>query len=122
MNKRQLKTYERLLNKKIDSLIGKADSAVGGMSTERETFPDPTDQAAMEAERNFMLRVRDRERKLILKARSALARIESGNYGYCDRCGEQISDRRLKARPEATMCIECKRELEDRERQARLMR
>lgn len=122
MNKRNLQHFEGLLNNKIQSLIGKAGSTVGGMAGSETTFPDPTDRASMESDRNFMLRVRDRERKLILKARQALSRIQGGTYGYCDTCGEPISEARLNARPEAEVCIECKKETEDREKTARLLR
>ncbi len=54
-------------------------------------FPDPTDRATLETDRNFTLRIRDRERKLISKIREALDRIDAGTYGYCDLCGGEIS-------------------------------
>jgi len=81
---------------------------VSGMTGEMANFPDPTDRASLEADRNFMLRIRDRERKLILKIRDALERIDNGTYGICESCGEDISIKRLKARPVTTQCIECK--------------
>ena len=55
-----------------------------------------------------MLRIRDRESKLILKVKKALARIETGTFGICESCGEDISFDRLKARPVTTQCIDCK--------------
>jgi DnaK suppressor protein len=54
------------------------------------------------------LRNRDRERKLIKKIDETLGRIESGDYGYCDKCGVEIGIKRLEARPTATLCIDCK--------------
>jgi DnaK suppressor protein len=63
-----------------------------------------------------MLRIRDRERKLILKIREALQRIEDGNFGICELCGDDIGIDRLKARPVTTLCIECKRKQEAGER------
>ena len=121
MNKRKLKHFEGLLTNKIEALIGKAGQSVRGMSGEENTaFPDPTDRASLESDRNFVLRIRDRERKLILKAREALTRIKNGSYGYCDYCGNPIKATRLEARPEATLCIECKTEMEQRERQSKL--
>jgi DnaK suppressor protein len=78
------------------------------MTGEIAKFPDPTDRAALEADRNFMLRIRDRERKLIAKIRGALERIDNETYGICDTCGSDISIKRLKARPVTTQCIDCK--------------
>ena len=69
----------------------------------------------MESDRNFTLRIRDRERKLIGKIREALERIDEGTFGTCDDCGEDISVKRLKARPVTTQCIDCKTEEEARE-------
>ncbi|MPM70766.1 RNA polymerase-binding transcription factor DksA [bioreactor metagenome] len=54
------------------------------------------------------LRNRDRERKLIKKIDETLGRIESGDYGFCDKCGVEIGIKRLEARPTATLCIDCK--------------
>jgi DnaK suppressor protein len=78
------------------------------MTTPKENFPDPTDRASLESDRNFMLRIRDRESKLIKKIKKALARIENGTFGICEKCGEDISKERLKARPVTTQCIDCK--------------
>ena len=78
------------------------------MTTPKENFPDPTDRASLEADRNFMLRIRDRENKLIKKIKKALDRIETGSFGVCEKCGEDISVKRLKARPVTTLCIACK--------------
>jgi DnaK suppressor protein len=78
------------------------------MTSQKENFPDPTDRASHEANRNFMLRIRDREHKLINKIKSALDRIDSGTYGICETCEEYISVERLKARPVTTQCIDCK--------------
>jgi DnaK suppressor protein len=85
------------------------------MTDEKVSFPDPTDRAAMEADRNFLLRIRDRERRLIVKIREALDRIDKGTYGICEACGDDISIKRLKARPVTTQCIECKTREEARE-------
>jgi DnaK suppressor protein len=82
------------------------------MTDFKETFPDPTDRASLESDRNFMLRIRGRERRLLLKIEEALERIEDGSFGSCERCGEDISEERLKARPVTTHCIECKKKEE----------
>jgi len=81
-----------------------------------ENYPDPTDRASLESERNFELRIRDRERKLIGKIKDALDRIEDGSFGICDDCGEDIGEERLKARPVTTLCIDCKTKQEKDER------
>jgi len=79
-------------------------------------FPDPTDQATMETDRSFELRIKDRERKLIKKIDQALSRIKNGEYGVCDDCGGDIRPKRLAARPVTTLCIECKNAQEQGER------
>jgi DnaK suppressor protein len=71
-------------------------------------FPDLGDQATAEMDRNFMLRLRGRERKLLKKIDEAIERIDQHVFGICDRCGDEIDIRRLEARPVTTMCIECK--------------
>jgi len=84
---------------------------------ERErNHPDLTDRATSEADHAIELRARDRQRKLIAKIDSALARIEDGSYGYCEETGEPIGVRRLEARPIATLSIEAQERHERRER------
>ncbi len=70
----------------------------------------------MESDRNFELRIRDRERRLIGKIRDALLRIDDGTFGECESCEETIGMARLKARPVTTLCIDCKTEQERQER------
>jgi len=59
------------------------------MTTHNGNLPDPTDRATLESDRNFTLRIRDRERKLIGKIKEALERIDTGTYGVCESCGEE---------------------------------
>jgi DnaK suppressor protein len=108
MKKKDIEFFKKLLTQRLENLLAEASETVSGMTGEVANFPDPTDRAALEADRNFMLRIRDRERKLILKIRAALERIENGTYGVCDSCGEDITVKRLKARPVTTQCIDCK--------------
>jgi DnaK suppressor protein len=100
----------------LDELLGEANRTVTGMTEEKTNLPDPSDRATLESDRNFTLRIRDRERKLISKIREALERIEAGTYGICEECGEDISEQRLKARPVTTLCIECKKRQENEEK------
>jgi DnaK suppressor protein len=95
--------------------------ANAGETTEhlRETVlvPDPADRATIEEEHALELRTRDRERKLIKKVQQALARIDSGEYGYCEETGEPIGLKRLLARPTATLSLEAQQRRELRQRQ-----
>jgi len=116
LNQRQLKTFEKSLMLWRKELLGEAERTVTGMHSGIENFPDPTDRASLEADRNATLRIRDRERKLIAKIDSALQRIGDGTYGLCTECGQPISIERLKARPVTTLCIECKAAQEAEER------
>ena len=109
MNKRKLRQYRKLLEQSLERLVEEASETLNGMSAEKALFPDPTDRAALESNRNFLLRIRDRERKLLVKIQEALNRIDDGTFGTCQECGEDISESRLKARPVATLCVECKR-------------
>lgn len=114
MNKRKRGQYKKLLERMLTGLVEEASQTLNGMSAEKALFPDPTDRASLESDRNFLLRIRDRERKLILKIQEALKRIDEGTFGICQECGEEISESRLKARPVATLCVECKR-MQERE-------
>ena len=120
MRERELKHFQTLLNEKLEELLKEADRTVDGMTDAKaENFPDPTDRASLESNRNFTLRIRDRERKLIVKIKEALGRIDDGSYGKCEECGENIGRERLEARPVTTLCIDCKSLQEARERQLR---
>jgi DnaK suppressor protein len=117
MRERELKHFQNLLQEKLDELLKEADRTVDGMTDAKaENFPDPTDRASLESNRNFTLRIRDRERKLIVKIKEALARIDDGSYGKCEECGEKIGRERLEARPVTTLCIDCKSLQEVQER------
>jgi DnaK suppressor protein len=108
MNKKDKEFFKNYLTERLAELINQAGNTVSGMTETKENFPDPTDRAALEADRNFMLRIRDREAKLIKKIKAALDRIEKDTFGICESCGEDITIKRLKARPVTTQCIDCK--------------
>lgn len=116
MNKKNIKEFKILLQQRLDELIGEAHSTVSDLIEGEDNFPDPTDRATAESDRNFMLRIRDRERKLIFKIREAMQRIEDGSFGECDNCGDDIGVKRLLARPVTTLCIDCKTEMESIEK------
>lgn len=108
MKKEDIEYFRVLLSRRLEDLLKQADMTVSGMTVPKENFPDPTDRASLEADRNFMLRIRDRESKLIKKIKKTLERIDNGTFGICDKCGEEINIERLKARPVTTQCIDCK--------------
>ena len=117
MNARQLDHFSAILRQWKTQLMEEVDRTVNHMQDEATNFPDPADRASQEEEFSLELRARDRERKLIKKIEGTLARIEEGDYGYCDGCGVEIGIRRLEARPTATMCIDCKTVAEMKEKQ-----
>ncbi|MBI4826102.1 MAG: RNA polymerase-binding protein DksA [Nitrospirae bacterium] len=79
-------------------------------------YPDMGDQATAETDRNFMLRLRDRDRGLLKKIDQTIERIKTKTYGFCEACGEEIGIKRLQARPVTTLCVDCKTEQEEEER------
>lgn len=117
MKAKELKLYKDLLLQRVDNLVGSAGETLDTMSKGDDSFPDPIDRAMSESNRSIELRERDRERKLIQKIKKAIQRTEDGSYGVCDECGEEISESRLKARPETILCINCKEEQEKVEKQ-----
>ena len=119
MRKRDLNAFRKLLHERRQELIAEASRTVDGMVENREQFPDPTDRASLEDNRNLTLRIRDRERKLISKIDEALGRIEDGSYGKCEECSADIGIQRLRARPVTTLCIDCKSLQEAQERKLR---
>lgn len=118
MKKKDVEFFRSFLNQRIAELRSEAGKTVETMDDD-ENFPDPSDRATMESNRNSILLIRDRERKLIFKMQEALQRLDAGEYGICEECGEGIGIERLKARPVTTLCIECKSRQEIAERKAK---
>ncbi len=116
MEPERLEFFRKILESRLNALLGGARATMTEMIEGDEAFADPTDRAAAESDRAFLLRIRDRERKLIAKIQEALRRIDDGTYGICETCGEEIGQKRLEARPVTTQCIDCKSEAEQRER------
>ncbi|MFH0824729.1 MAG: RNA polymerase-binding protein DksA [Pseudomonadota bacterium] len=113
-----LEYFQGILQKQLDDLVRGAGRTVEEMNIPdgKGSFPDPTDRASLESDRNFELRIRDRERKLISKIRKTLEKIEDGTFGVCESCGELIEFKRLEARPVTSHCIECKKSEEEEEK------
>lgn len=112
----KMKAYKTMLQQKINELLSEAGKTVSEMTNGKENYPDPNDRASLESDRNFELRIRDRERKLIMKMQEAIKRIDDGTFGVCEVCGGPISEKRLIARPVTTLCIDCKTKQEKMEK------
>lgn len=117
MNPRQLAYFREILENQKRGLGQDIERTVQTMQDEATIFADPNDRATQESDMALELRNRDRERKLIKKINETIAHIESGEYGYCEKCGVEIGLKRLEARPTATLCIDCKTLDELREKQ-----
>ena len=116
MDADKLEYFKEILLEEMRVLREEAGKTVSEMTSDTTNFPDPNDRATQESDRNFELRIRDRERKLINKIKEALERIETGTFGICEVCEEEISEARLKARPVTTLCIDCKMDQEQKEK------
>ena len=116
MSAAQLAFFRAKLIQERDELLDSAHRTTLHLQ-EFESTPDPSDRASLEEDHTLELRVRDRERKLIKKIDETLSSIESGDYGFCNKCGVEIGIKRLEARPTATLCIDCKTLDEMKERQ-----
>nr|WP_262407822.1 RNA polymerase-binding protein DksA [Psittacicella hinzii] len=118
MNSRQLKHIKDIILATKESLLKQLDETKEAWREENGNYADEVDQADHESDFAITLRNRDRERRLILKLDKTLTRIENDpDFGYCDKCGDEIGMRRLEARPTAELCINCKSKSEIHERQ-----
>jgi len=114
---RELAKIRQELEQQRKTLLNEAGVIIGqGLMIGSENLPDLGDQATAMADQNFMLRLKEREQKLLKKIDEALDRITQGTFGICESCGGEISFKRLKARPVTTLCIECKTKQEEDEK------
>lgn len=116
MDQKEQDKFKILLEEKRDNLLKEAERSLSELTDQHGNIPDPNDRASAESGRNFELRIRNRERKLLEKIEEAIQRIEDGEYGECDDCGELIGLKRLEARPVTTLCIDCKTRQETEEK------
>jgi DnaK suppressor protein len=112
MNDKQLDFFRARLQKQKDDLLSNAGETTEHLREDTSIVPDPADRATIEEEHALELRTRDRERKLLKKIEQSLARLDSGDYGYCDETGEPIGLARLIARPTATLSLEAQQRRE----------
>jgi len=116
MNDKQIEFFKSRLSALKEDLLSNAGETTEHLREDTTIVPDPADRATIEEEHALELRTRDRERKLLRKISQSLARIDSGEYGYCEETGEPIGLGRLLARPTATLSLEAqqRRELKQR--------
>ncbi len=110
---------EEIKKKLLDEkkiLLKQASKTLSGLHATQEAQPDFGDRSSAEMEQNFILKLRDRDRKYIQKIDATLERLETGKYGVCDKCDSDIGEKRLMARPTVSLCIKCKTEEEKQDR------
>ncbi len=116
MDQKVLDAFQSQLEEKRDEILRDAERTLTELNEQGGNIPDANDRASAESGRNFELRIRQRERKLLSKIDDALQRISDGEFGECDSCGELIGQKRLDARPVTSLCIECKTAQESEEK------
>lgn len=118
MQQDQLLYFREILTRQLDELRQEGSRTIIDLMAYENYATDPVDIAQIDSGREYTLRIRSRESRLINKIKESLADIENGTYGICTVCGRQISIARLHARPVARYCIACKRNMEATERVA----
>lgn len=113
--KNKIQEIKKSLLSQKNALLREAEEALNNLPGDLN-FPDMGDQATAETDRNFMLRLRDRERMLLKKIEETIERIDGNEYGICTSCGNEIGIKRLEARPVTDLCIECKVRQEEEEK------
>jgi DnaK suppressor protein len=117
LNKKDLKRFKTMLEESKRQLLASAKKTLSEESSfDTNELPDEIDQASSEYQQSMIFRLRDREKFLLAKIDKALQRIENDTFGICEKCEEEISIKRLEARPVTTLCIRCKEEQEQKER------
>lgn len=116
MTAKDLERLKKLLLNQKSGLLNKSLVFKEQNQSSKEVRGDEIDLATSEINTNLDIRLHERERILIYKIESALAKIAEGTYGYCEECYEPLEIKRLEARPVATLCIACKEDQEDREK------
>jgi DnaK suppressor protein len=121
MNEAQQAFFRQRLHEQREALQRRIDEEFGELR-EQQPAADPADAGSAEEQRQWQLRLLEREKKLLEKIDEALERLARGEYGWCSETGEPIGLRRLLLRPTASLCIEAKERQEQRERHIRDVR
>jgi DnaK suppressor protein len=118
----KMKRYRSMLHHRIEEILKTNGKPLFPSEDLNGLLPDMYDLASVETERLYEYALKDRERRSIVELIDAIKRIDEGIYGICEECGKAISEKRLRAAPVATLCIECKAESEKRERAEKITR
>lgn len=113
--KEKVETYRRQLVARREALAEDLRMATAQLINDEAVYTDSVDQAAAETDKSFTLQMKNRERDVLWQIDEAIKRLDGGAFGECERCGELISEGRIEAFPFATLCIDCKAELESEE-------
>jgi DnaK suppressor protein len=119
MDKELIASIEKQLLAERKQLLNGLNEVITGLNQyqDKNEYADFTDQSTMESDRSLHLHMKQRDRNLLLKIERALEKIKDGSFGICEECEEEIGAKRLAARPVVTLCIKCKTEQEQREKQ-----
>jgi DnaK suppressor protein len=112
LNKETVETIRAQLIRRKDSLSAEVTQATQGFIEDDHSYSDSIDQAAADTDKTVAVQVSNREREGIREIEEALRRLDAGSFGICNDCGDEISEARMKAYPETTLCIVCKAEQE----------
>lgn len=112
LRKEKLESFRKLLLSRRDAVAAQIRQATHDLVENDEAHADSVDQAAADTDRALAMQMKNRDQGLLFQIDEALRRVDSGNFGECERCGEDIAEARIKAFPFTTLCIDCKAELE----------
>ena len=115
LRKEKLESFRKQLLVRRDALHHGLRVATAQFINDDTVHTDSIDQASAEIDKSFAMQMKNRERDTLLQIDEALRRIDAGEFGECERCGEAISEARIRAFPFTTLCIDCKAELESEE-------
>ena len=116
MKKKDLNDLKKILTRQFMELLGRSDCSLDGLDESDSNLSDLLDRASQISERAFSHHLCSREKLYMRRIEHSLQDIEDGRYGLCEQCEEEISIKRLKARPTARYCIDCKTQLEKLEK------
>lgn len=114
-DKEKLENFKIQLMARRQILAQELVQATENFINDEPMYADAVDQASAETDKSLTLQMKNRDRGILAQLDAAIRRIEAGSFGQCQRCGENISEARMKANPATTLCIDCKTEMESEE-------
>jgi DnaK suppressor protein len=112
MKKKELDFFRATLKKQLEHLARKSEGSIAVLVNATVASADPLDRAALESERELAVHMMERDKKLMVKIKKALQKIDDRTFGICEECEEAIDIARLKLRPVTELCIQCKKQQE----------